>query len=33
VVDALAHLGVRDIAMPVSPHTVWKTIRAAQKKH
>jgi len=33
VVDALAHLGVRDIAMPASPHTVWKTIRAAQKKH
>jgi carbon-monoxide dehydrogenase large subunit len=33
VVDALAHLGVRDVPMPASPHTVWKTIRAAQKKH
>ena len=29
VVDALSHLGVRDIPMPASPHTVWKAIVAA----
>jgi carbon-monoxide dehydrogenase large subunit len=33
VVDALAHLGIRDVPMPASPHNVWKTIQAAQKKH
>ncbi|MCK6428161.1 xanthine dehydrogenase family protein molybdopterin-binding subunit [Betaproteobacteria bacterium PRO7] len=31
IVDALAHLGVRDVPMPASPHNVWKTIQAAQK--
>src|SRR5204863_499579 len=30
VVDALAHLGVRDIAMPASPQRVWTTIAAAR---
>jgi carbon-monoxide dehydrogenase large subunit len=29
VVDALSHLGVRDMPMPASPHTVWKAINAA----
>jgi len=31
IVDALAQYGVRDVPMPASPYTVWKTIRAAQK--
>jgi carbon-monoxide dehydrogenase large subunit len=31
VVDALAHLGVRDVPMPAGPHNVWKTIQAARK--
>jgi carbon-monoxide dehydrogenase large subunit len=30
IVDALAPLGVRDIAMPASPYSVWKAIRAAK---
>jgi aerobic carbon-monoxide dehydrogenase large subunit len=30
VVDALAPLGVRDIAMPASPERVWSTIAAAR---
>lgn len=30
VVDALAGFGVRDVAMPASPHTVWQAIRAAR---
>ncbi|HWS73533.1 MAG TPA: xanthine dehydrogenase family protein molybdopterin-binding subunit, partial [Quisquiliibacterium sp.] len=29
VVDALAHLGVRDVPMPATPHAVWKAIRGA----
>ncbi|GAB4476943.1 MAG: xanthine dehydrogenase family protein molybdopterin-binding subunit [Burkholderiaceae bacterium] len=31
IVDALAHLGVRDVPMPATPYNVWKTIQAAQK--
>ncbi|MCA3222827.1 MAG: xanthine dehydrogenase family protein molybdopterin-binding subunit [Burkholderiales bacterium] len=31
IVDALAPLGVRDIAMPATPYSVWKAIQAAQK--
>jgi carbon-monoxide dehydrogenase large subunit len=31
VTDALAHLGVKDVPMPATPHTVWKSIRAAAK--
>jgi len=31
ITDALWHLGVRDVPMPASPHTVWKTIRSAAK--
>ena len=31
VTDALAHLGIRDVPMPATPHTVWKTIRSAAK--
>jgi carbon-monoxide dehydrogenase large subunit len=27
--DALAHLGVRHLDMPVSPERVWQAIRAA----
>jgi carbon-monoxide dehydrogenase large subunit len=30
VVDALAHLGVRDIDMPLTPPRVWRAIRDAQ---
>lgn len=30
VVDALWHLGVRDIPMPASPQTVWNAIRSAK---
>jgi len=29
VVDALSHLGVKDIAMPASPQRVWQAIQAA----
>jgi carbon-monoxide dehydrogenase large subunit len=29
IVDALAHLGVKDVPMPATPHQVWKTLRAA----
>ena len=29
--DALAHLGVKDVPMPATPHTVWKTIRTATR--
>jgi carbon-monoxide dehydrogenase large subunit len=32
VVDALAPLGIRDIAMPATPGRVWRAIREAQKK-
>ena len=31
VTDALAHLGINDVPMPATPHTVWKTIRSATK--
>jgi carbon-monoxide dehydrogenase large subunit len=31
IVDALAHLGVRDVPMPATPYNLWKTIQAAQK--
>jgi carbon-monoxide dehydrogenase large subunit len=29
VIDALWHLGVRDIALPISSETVWRALRAA----
>jgi carbon-monoxide dehydrogenase large subunit len=29
IVDALSHLGVRDVAMPASPMTVWNAIQSA----
>ena len=29
IVDALSHLGVRDIPMPASPQRVWQAIQAA----
>jgi carbon-monoxide dehydrogenase large subunit len=32
VVDALSHLGVRDIDMPASPQHVWDAIRAARSE-
>jgi carbon-monoxide dehydrogenase large subunit len=31
VTDALTSLGVKDLPMPATPHTVWKAIRAARK--
>lgn len=30
VVDAVAHLGVRSMDMPATPHRVWKSIQAAR---
>jgi aerobic carbon-monoxide dehydrogenase large subunit len=30
IVDALHHLGVRDIAMPATPYTVWRAIQQAK---
>ncbi len=32
VVDALAHLGVTDVAMPASPETVWAAIQQANEQ-
>ena len=32
VVDALAHLGVEHIEMPVTPERVWEAIRTATKR-
>jgi carbon-monoxide dehydrogenase large subunit len=31
VIDALWHRGVRDIALPISPETVWRALKAAQE--
>jgi carbon-monoxide dehydrogenase large subunit len=31
VVDALAHLGVEHLEMPVTPERVWRAIRAAAR--
>ena len=31
VVDALSHLGVTDIAMPMTPERVWRTIEEARR--
>jgi carbon-monoxide dehydrogenase large subunit len=31
LVDALAHLGVRDVPMPATPYVVWKTLQAATR--
>ena len=30
IVDALAPLGVRDLAMPATPERVWQAIRSAR---
>jgi len=30
VLDAISHLGVKDIAMPASPQRVWEAITAAR---
>lgn len=30
VVDAMRHLGVRDVPMPCTPQRVWQTLRQAQ---
>ncbi len=30
VTDALWHLGIRDVPMPVSPYSVWKTMQSAK---
>ena len=30
VVDAVAHLGVRHIDMPLAPERVWRTIQEAR---
>ncbi|MGE5539220.1 MAG: xanthine dehydrogenase family protein molybdopterin-binding subunit [Gemmatimonas sp.] len=32
IVDALKPYGVRDIAMPVTPHAVWKAVRDVRQK-
>jgi aerobic carbon-monoxide dehydrogenase large subunit len=31
IVDALAPLGITDIAMPATPERVWSTIREARE--
>jgi carbon-monoxide dehydrogenase large subunit len=31
ILDALAPLGVRDLAMPATPETVWRAIAAAKR--
>jgi carbon-monoxide dehydrogenase large subunit len=31
VIDALWHRGVRDIALPISPETVWRALKTAQE--
>jgi carbon-monoxide dehydrogenase large subunit len=31
VIDALWHLGVRDITLPIRPETVWRVLRAARR--
>ena len=31
VVDALAHLGVRDVPRPATPERVWRAIQEAQE--
>jgi carbon-monoxide dehydrogenase large subunit len=31
VIDALWHLGVRDIALPISPETVWRALEKARE--
>jgi carbon-monoxide dehydrogenase large subunit len=31
VIDALAHLGVRHLDMPLTPEKVWRAIRDAQQ--
>ncbi len=31
ITDALSHMGVTDVPMPATSHTVWKTIRAATR--
>ena len=30
VVDAVAHLGIRHIDMPLTPEAVWSAVRAAE---
>ena len=32
VVDALSHLGVRDLEMPLTPQRVWHALQTAQGK-
>jgi carbon-monoxide dehydrogenase large subunit len=32
IVDALAPLGVTDIALPAMPNTVWRAIEAAKER-
>src|SRR3546814_9974906 len=33
ILDALAPLGVRDIAMPATPHVVWRAIVEARRRN
>jgi carbon-monoxide dehydrogenase large subunit len=32
LVDALAHLGVRDVPMPATPHKLWRIINERTRK-
>jgi aerobic carbon-monoxide dehydrogenase large subunit len=32
VIDALWHLGVRDISLPITPETVWRALKRAQAR-
>ena len=31
ITDALSPLGIRDVAMPATPQTVWRAIQSASK--
>jgi carbon-monoxide dehydrogenase large subunit len=33
VVDALSHLGIRDLPMPMTPQVVWRALQRAQASH
>jgi len=32
VVDALAHLGIKHLDMPLKPEKIWKAVRQAESK-
>jgi RNAse (barnase) inhibitor barstar len=32
VIDALWHLGVRDVSLPITSETVWRALREASRE-